>query len=105
LDGLKPPRLPGDALPEALRHKSLEPGSKVRQHPEDDRTPEQVLSQKKTKVGQPRGSEETLTGPGGKAQLQRAKDQHEKAKAQPGRQEEDRKIHGRASRAWDCRAR
>src|SRR5262249_15369239 len=94
LDGLKPPRLRRDRRAERLRDDPAEPVLEVRQRPEDESAPEQVLPQEEAEVGQPARPEEALPRLRGEGQLERAEHQHEEAEADPGVEEERVQAHG-----------
>lgn len=62
-DRLEPPGLRRDGVAKTLRNDSVEPVAEVRQDPEDQPGPEQILAKEETKVGDPGRTKEPLPGP------------------------------------------
>ena len=60
LDGLEPPGLRRDGLAEAVRHDAVEPVAEVRQDPEDQAAPEEILAEEEAEVGEPGRAKEAL---------------------------------------------
>ena len=76
-EDLEPPGLRGDGVAEVRRDEAAECVAEVRQHPEDEAAPEEVLAEEEAEVGEPGGPEEALPGFRGEGEFEGPKDEDE----------------------------
>src|SRR5258708_12780 len=59
-DGLEPPGLRSDGLPETVRNDAAEPVAEIGKDQEDEAIPEEILAEEEPQVGEPGGTKEAL---------------------------------------------